>query len=102
MTDIKKVQLNSIYGIQAAKFIYADTDSVKYEGEEPMRRIIRECIKVQFDYSDIPLQDRVYIAFGRLVTDKEYDEEGIDFLITNVKSELEFLEGVWNGKDGKG
>jgi hypothetical protein len=64
-----------------------------------MREIIRTCIEVQFKYTDIPLQDKIYIAFGRLVTKKEYDEEGIDFLISNVKSELEFLEGVWNGKD---
>ena len=67
-----------------------------------MREIMRTCIKVQFEYSNIPLQDRVYIAFGRLVTKKEYDEEGIDFLITNVKSELEFLEDVWNGEKGEG
>lgn len=68
-----------------------------------MREIIRACIRVQFEYAGLPLQDRIYIAFGRLVTQKpDIDEEGIDFLITNVKSELEFLEGVWNGEKRKG
>ncbi len=66
-----------------------------------MREIIRECIKVQLKYSDIPLQDRIYIVFGRLVTKKVYDEEGIDFLIANIKTEMEFLEDVWNGEKGK-
>lgn len=67
-----------------------------------MMGIINECIKVQFEYSNIPLQDRIYIAFGRLVTEKACDEEGIDFIIKTVKSEMEFLEGVWNGEKGEG
>lgn len=68
-----------------------------------MREIIRECIKVQLKYSDIiPLQERIYIAFGRLVTKKTYDEAGIDFLITNIKAEMEFLEDVWHGEKGEG
>ena len=65
-----------------------------------MRKIIRECIKVQFEYSNIPLQDRIYIAFGRLVTENpETDEEWIKFVIEHIKIEFEFLEEVWNGKE---
>ena len=67
-----------------------------------MKEIIHECIKVQCGYSDIPLQDKIYIAFGRLVTEKEYDEEGIDFIIKTIKTEFEFLEEVWNGEKGEG
>ena len=68
-----------------------------------MRKIIRTCIKVQFEYSNIPLQDKVYIAFGRLVTEEsDLDEEYIKFSIEQIKIELEFLEGVWNDKNGKG
>lgn len=67
-----------------------------------MREIMRTCIKVQFEYSNIPLQDRIYITFGRIVTEKSHiDEEDLDFIIRMVKSEFEFLEGVWNGKDGE-
>lgn len=67
-----------------------------------MREVIRECIKVQFEYSNILLQDRIYIAFGRIVTKKPYSEVEIFNIINLIKSEFEFLEGVWNGKDGKG
>lgn len=68
-----------------------------------MREIIRECIKVQIEYSNISLQDRIYIAFCRLVTEKSnIDEEWIEFAIKKIKIEFEFLEGVWNGKKGEG
>lgn len=67
-----------------------------------MREIIRECIKVQFEYSVIPLQDKIYIAFGRLVTEKSnIDESWIEFAIEQIKIEFEFLEGVWNDKNRK-
>ncbi len=64
--------------------------------------IINECIKVQYEYSNIPLQDRIYIVFGRLVTKKEYDEEGIYFIIKTIKTEMVFLEELWNGEKGEG
>ena len=68
-----------------------------------MREIIRTCIRVQFEYSNIPLQDRIYIAFGRLVTEKtNIDEAWIEFAIEQIKIEFEFLEGVWNGEKGEG
>lgn len=66
-----------------------------------MKEIIHECIKVQCEYSDIPLQDRIYITFGRIVTEKVYNEEGIAFIIKTIKSEMEFLEEVWNDKKGE-
>ena len=68
-----------------------------------MREIIRTCIRVQFEYSNIPLQDRIYIAFGRIVTEKSHiDDEALDLIIRTVKSEFEFLEGVWHGEKGEG
>lgn len=68
-----------------------------------MRKIIRTCVEVQYEYSNIPLQDRIYIAFGRLVTEEtDKDEEWIKFVIEQIKIEFEFLEGVWNGEKRKG
>lgn len=68
-----------------------------------MRKIIHTCIEVQLEYCNIPLQDRIYIAFGRLVTEGEdKDEEWIKNAIEQIKIEFEFLEGVWNDKEGKG
>lgn len=67
-----------------------------------MKEIIHACITVQCKYSDLPLQDRIYIAFGRVVTGCCDGTDEIEYIITNIKSEFEFLEGVWNGKDGKG
>jgi len=65
-----------------------------------MREIIRTCLVVQFNYAGVPLQDRIYIAFGRYVTkNPNIDEEGIKYAINQIKSEFEFLEGVWNGKE---
>lgn len=65
-----------------------------------MRKIIHTCIEVQMEYSNIPIQDRIYITFGRLVTEgSEKDEEWIKFAIEQIKIEFEFLEGVWNGKN---
>lgn len=68
-----------------------------------MGEIIHECIKVQFEYSNIPLQDRVYIAFGRITaeTEKAYGIHEIFNLINSIKSELKFLEEVWNGENRK-
>jgi hypothetical protein len=67
-----------------------------------MREVIRTCVEVQYKYYNIPVQDRIYIAFGRLVTEKrDADEEYIQFAIEQIKSEFEFLEGVWNGEKGK-
>ena len=66
-----------------------------------MMEIALKCIKVQCEYSDIPLQDKIYIAFGRIVTEREYDLCDLVIIINEIKSELEFLEGVWNGKDGE-
>lgn len=64
-----------------------------------MREIIHTCIEVQMEYSNIPIQDRIYITFGRLVTEgTDKDEEWIKFAIEQIKIEFEFLEGVWNAK----
>lgn len=64
-----------------------------------MRKIIHTCIEVQMEYSNIPLQDRIYITFGRLVTEgSDKDEEWIKFAIEQIKIEFEFLEDVWNAK----
>ena len=64
-----------------------------------MQKIIHTCIEVQMEYSNIPIQDRIYITFGRLVTEgTDKDEEWIKFAIEQIKIEFEFLEGVWNAK----
>ncbi len=69
-----------------------------------MRKIINTCLEVQYEYYNIPVQDRIYIAFGRLVTEekKDIDEEWLKFVIEQIKIEFEFLEGVWNGEKRKG
>lgn len=91
-----KIRLNSIYGKCA---IYADTDSVKYDKVELMKEIINECIKVQCECSDISLQDRVYITFGRIVTAGDYGINDIENIINMIKSEFNFLEECWNGEE---
>lgn len=63
--------------------------------------IVNKCIDVQIEYSDIPVQDRIYIAFGRTVTENAYDINDIITIINTIKSEFEFLEGVWNGEKRK-
>lgn len=91
-----KTRLNSIYG---KSVLYVDTDSVKYDKVKLMREIIRACIKVQCEYSDISLQDRVYIAFGRIVTAGDYGINDIENIINMIKSEFNFLEECWNGEE---
>jgi hypothetical protein len=67
-----------------------------------MREVIRTCVEVQYKYYNIPVQDRIYIAFGRLVTEEtDKDEEWLKFVIEQIKIEFVFLEGVWNGEKGK-
>lgn len=64
--------------------------------------VIHVCIEVQLEYSNIPMQDRIYITFGRIVTEKDCHDDDLLRIINTIKSEFEFLEGVWNDKEGKG
>lgn len=68
-----------------------------------MKDLIRACITTQVDYSDIPVQDRIYIAFGRYITNicGDYDHFNLKADIKDIKEEMLFLEDVWRNKNGE-